>query len=101
MNTVPKIVQTNSILTFSDHWDHLLTRWGYRRSAHRVEPGLYAIANPTPDAPVFVTANYSLSFDALRSNLEGVDGYILVLNTYGVNVWCTMWSRTASSSYRS
>lgn len=41
-----------------------------------------------PDAPVFVTANYTLSFDALRSNLDGVDGYILVLDTYGVNVWC-------------
>jgi hypothetical protein len=29
-----------------------------------------------------------LSFDALRSALDGVDGYILVLDTKGVNVWC-------------
>jgi hypothetical protein len=53
-----------------------------------VEPGLYALGKPTPDSPVFVSANYSLSFDVLRSALEGVDGYILVLDTKGINVWC-------------
>ncbi len=35
-----------------------------------------------------VTANYKLSFDVLRSELEGVDAWILVLDTNGVNVWC-------------
>ena len=41
-----------------------------------------------PDSPVFVTANYRLSYDALRSALTGIDAYILVLNTLGINVWC-------------
>ena len=49
---------------------------------------MYALGNATPDSPVFVTANYTLSFDALRSALDGIDGTILVLNTYGINVWC-------------
>ena len=53
-----------------------------------VEPGLYTLGNPTPDSPVFVTANYTLSFDALRSALVGIDGYIMVLDTKGINVWC-------------
>jgi hypothetical protein len=75
-------------VTRSDRWDHFLARWSYKRNEHRVKPGLYALGNPTPDSPVFVTANYTLSFDALRSELDGVDGYILVLNTYGINVWC-------------
>jgi hypothetical protein len=35
-----------------------------------------------------VTANYTLSFDALRSSLAGTDAYILVLDTSGINVWC-------------
>ena len=78
----------DSRITFADRLDHFLARWGYRRNWHRVEPGLYALGNPTPDAPVFVTANYTLSFDALRSALAGVDGYILVLDTKGINVWC-------------
>jgi hypothetical protein len=49
---------------------------------------LYALGNPASDSPVFVTANYTLSFDALRSSLPGIDGYILVLDTEGINVWC-------------
>lgn len=79
---------TNSILTPANRWDHFLARWGYRRMKHRVKPGLYALRNPTPESPVFVTANYTLSFDTLRSSLQGIDGYILVLDTEGVNVWC-------------
>ena len=79
---------TSSTLTRANQWDHFLARWGYRRSAHRVAPGLYALGAPTPDSPVFVTANYTLSFDALREALAGVDAYILVLDTQGINVWC-------------
>jgi hypothetical protein len=79
---------TTSTLTWREHWDHFLARWGVNRSGHRVPPGLYALGQPGPESPVFVTANYTLSFDALRSSLEGIDGYILVLDTKGINVWC-------------
>jgi hypothetical protein len=66
-----------------------LARVGVRRTGgHLVKPGLYALGRPTPDSPVFVTANYTLSFDALRSALADRDAYILVLNTRGINVWC-------------
>jgi hypothetical protein len=88
-SSIPTISPTSSQLTAADRWDHFLTRIGYRRGEHRVTPGLYAIGSPTPESPVFVSANYTLSFDALRSALAGVDGYILVLNTRGINVWCT------------
>jgi len=79
---------TTSAVTLANRWDHFLARWGVNRAGHRVEPGLYALGNPKPDSPVFVTANYTLSFDALRSALAGIDGYILVLDTQGINVWC-------------
>jgi len=55
---------------------------------HRVVPGLYRIGSPTTESPVFASANYTLSFDALRSALAGFDAYILVLDTKGINVWC-------------
>ena len=87
-NMPPEIMPTTSALTFSNTWDHILARWAINRMGHRVEPGLYSLGNPTPDSPVFVTANYSLSFDALRSTLRGINSYILVLDTQGVNVWC-------------
>jgi hypothetical protein len=63
-------------------------RWGIRRMSYRIQPGLYAVGNPTDASPVFVTANYKMSFDRLRSQLEGIDGWILVLDTKGINVWC-------------
>lgn len=88
VTAAPKIFFTTSRLTARDRRDHFLARLGWKRSEHRVEPGLYALGSPTPDSPVFVTANYSLSFDALRSSLDGKDGYILVLDTQGINVWC-------------
>ncbi len=84
----PRIPSVTSRIAASDRWDHFLARWGANRDRHRVEPGLYALGHPTPDSPVFVTANYTLSFDALRSALAGSDAYILVLNTQGINVWC-------------
>jgi len=84
----PHIQPMTSTITWANRWDHFLARWGVDRSGHRVEPGLYALGNHTSDSPVFVTANYTLSFDALRSALTGVDGYIMVLDTQGINVWC-------------
>jgi len=79
---------TMSTLTFANYWDHFLARWGVDRMGHRIEPGLYTLGKPMPESSVFVTANYSLSFDALRSALPGIDGYILVLDTQAINVWC-------------
>jgi hypothetical protein len=79
---------TTGTLTARNRWDHILARWGVNRSGHRVEPGLYTVGNPTPDSSVFVSANYTLSFDALRSALAGMDAYVLVLDTEGINVWC-------------
>jgi hypothetical protein len=79
---------TTSEITRSNRFDHFLARWGVNRMGHLVEPGLYRLGNPTPESEVFVSANYSLSFDALRSALAGRDAYILVLDTKGINVWC-------------
>ena len=88
ITSAPNILPVQTRLTAADRWDHFLARIGWKRAGHRVEPGLYAVGNPTPDSPVFVSANYTLSFDALRSALDGIDGYILVLDTKGINVWC-------------
>jgi CO dehydrogenase/acetyl-CoA synthase gamma subunit (corrinoid Fe-S protein) len=42
----------------------------------------------TAASPVLVWANYKMSFDRLRSELDSVDAWILVLETHAVNVWC-------------
>jgi len=83
--TIPVVSTT---LKGSDIWGGIKARWGVGRMDYRVLPGLYAIGKPADDAAVFVTANYKLSFDALRANLSGLDAWVLVLDTKGINVWC-------------
>jgi hypothetical protein len=79
---------TDHVIDKRNKRDHIKARFAYHRFSYQVKPGLYKLGKPVPESPVFVTANYSLSFDALRSSLKGVDGYILVLDTKGINVWC-------------
>jgi acetyl-CoA decarbonylase/synthase complex subunit gamma len=55
---------------------------------YTVPPGLYAIGKPDPDSPVLVTANYKMSYDIVRNILGGRNCWLLVLETYGINVWC-------------
>lgn len=80
--------QVSTSLNSSDFWGAVMVRWGINRSRYRVEPGLYAVGTPGSNSDVFVTANYKLTFDHLRKNLSDTDGWILVLDTKGVNVWC-------------
>lgn len=49
---------------------------------------MYAVGNPDAYSDVIVTANYKYSFDAVRSELKGLNLWILVLDTKGINVWC-------------
>lgn len=83
-----KIPKVGTRLTLRDELGALKVRFAIGRNNYAIEPGLYAVGNPTPESPVFVTANYKLSFDYLRCELGGTDGWILVLDTKGINVWC-------------
>ncbi len=87
-SSTPVITPVSGTLTSGDTWRHVLARLGQDRSGHRVPPGLYSVGSPGPGSPVIVTANYTLSFDAVRASLGGMDTYILVLDTKGINVWC-------------
>jgi len=75
-------------LDWADSLGSWKVRWAIGRMKYTVEPGLYGVGGPTAETPVFVTANYKMSFDRLRSGLTGRDGWILVLDTKGINVWC-------------
>ena len=67
------------------------------RRRYRVAPGLYAVGSPGPDSPVLVTANYKLSFDSLRFSVSGIDAWLLVADTRGINVWCAAGKGTFSA----
>ena len=72
----------------SDLMGALSARLGIKRDQYKIAPGLYCVGRPGPDSPVLVTANYKLTFDALRRELTSFDAWILVVDTRGINVWC-------------
>lgn len=72
-------------------------RSGLTRNNYKVTPGLYCVGKPTETTPVLVTANYKLTFDALRRELAGLDGWILAIDTRGINVWCAAGKGTFSA----
>ena len=53
---------TNTRMTLVDRLGSWIVRWGFGRDSYRVAPGLYAVGNPNAASPVFVSANYKLSF---------------------------------------
>jgi hypothetical protein len=66
----------------------VMVRCGIRRYRYTVAPGLYAVGDPDEESEVLVTANFKLTFDHLRKELDGIHAWILVLDTRGINVWC-------------
>jgi len=89
LSTPAGTVQTVSTeLSAPDRWEHVKCRISSFRTRYTVAPGLYAVGKPVADSDVFVSANYKLSFDALRSSLVDLNAWLLVLDTKGINVWC-------------
>lgn len=82
------VPQVRVVPTWQDRVSTFITRIGIGRDHYTVSPGIYAMGQPGPDDPVLVTANFKLTFDALRKTLSGINAWILVLDTRGINVWC-------------
>jgi len=74
--------------SLNDYWGSFKCRVSGFRNSYLVKPGLYAIGEPDGDSDVMVSANYKLSFNHLRRAIKGMDAWILVLDTKGINVWC-------------
>jgi len=92
------VKRVDSKFSSKDRWTAIKVRLGIGRDRYTVAPGLYAIGQPDETSPVFVSANYRLSFDMLRKNLSGISGWILVLDTRGINVWCAAGKGTFGTS---
>lgn len=50
--------------------------------------GLKKIGNPGQNAPVFLTGNYHLTVLRVKRALKGMNAYLLVTNSRGINIWC-------------
>ena len=85
---VGPVPEVSTVLRLTDHVGHWKARWAIGRMGYSVPPGLYAVGAADEDSPVFVSANYKMSFDRLREQLGEIASWILVLDTRGINVWC-------------
>jgi len=58
-----------------------------------VEAKLYAVGEPGPDAPVFITTNFSLTYFCVQGDVEAsrIAGYILPVDSDGTSV-LTAWA---------
>ena len=92
------VPQVQTVLSKTDKFSTTKVRLGINRGNYKIAPGLYGVGKPDKKAEVLVTANYKLSFDHLRKELEGINAWILVLDTRGINVWCASGKGTFSTS---
>jgi len=86
--TTGRVPRISSELTINDRFSAWKLRWGIGRMSAVIPPGLYALGTPEGQDPVVVTANYKMSYDLVRHALAGRNLWLLVLETFGVNVWC-------------
>lgn len=90
-----------SIIVMSDAKpEHLLPLLVLRQNIYtdpqrpmQAEPKVYAINNPGPDAPFFVTTNFSLTYFIVSSEVEGgrMPAYLGVVEAEGLSV-LTAWA---------
>ena len=59
----------------------------------QVQPGLYTINNPTADAPLMVTTNFSITYFSVANEVDssGLPGWLLVADAEGMSV-LTAWA---------
>ncbi len=64
--------------------------WGmlFRLFPCPIPVGLRRIGNPGRDSPVLVTCNFYITVRRLIRRLRGLDIWLLVADSKGVNVWC-------------
>jgi NAD-dependent dihydropyrimidine dehydrogenase PreA subunit len=61
---------------------------GFRLVPWPTEPGLRALGNPGPLSPVLVTCNFDLTVRRVARAMRGVDAWLVVAPSSGINVWC-------------
>lgn len=64
--------------------------WGllFRIFPCPTQTGLRRIGTPDRNSPVLVTCNFDLTLRRLQRALRGIDAWLLVADSKGVNVWC-------------
>ncbi|MFW9895246.1 MAG: HgcAB-like fusion protein [Candidatus Thorarchaeota archaeon] len=60
----------------------------FRWVGFSTKPDLKKIGNPNKDSPVFLTCNFNITVKRVIKALKGIDCYLLIAPSKGINVWC-------------
>ncbi|HAF17121.1 MAG: acetyl-CoA decarbonylase/synthase complex subunit gamma [Thermacetogeniaceae bacterium] len=87
---VMKTTELASLLTLFSWRDNLYTD---PQKPIAVQPGIYAIGDVTPDSPVYITTNFSLTFYTVQTEIEAtrLPSYLIAFETEGLSV-LTAWA---------
>jgi NAD-dependent dihydropyrimidine dehydrogenase PreA subunit len=66
----------------------LVGAYVFRWIGFSTEPRLIEVGTPTPEDPVFLTCNFNLTVKRVLKAMDGMDCYLLVAPSNGINVWC-------------
>ncbi len=74
-------------MSVSDFFREVL-QTAFRLLPWPTEPGLRKVGTPDENSPVLITCNYDLTVRRLVGALVGIDAWIVVAPSSGINVWC-------------
>jgi NAD-dependent dihydropyrimidine dehydrogenase PreA subunit len=60
----------------------------FRVLPFRTKPGIFEIGKPVKSSPLIVTTDYYLTFKRVVKTLKGVNCFLLIVPSNGINVWC-------------
>jgi len=69
-------------------WLMAIVQTVFRLFPFPARTGLRTIGSPGRDAPVLLTCNFDLTVRRVSRALQGLDCYLLVADSRGINVWC-------------
>ncbi len=69
-------------------WVAEIVETAFRLVPVPVRTGIRVVGNPDRMSPIFLTGNYDLTVRRVLRALRGLDAYLVVANSRGVNVWC-------------
>jgi ferredoxin len=74
-------------MSFSD-LVHEIIETAFRLVPFPTRTGVRVVGKPDKMSPVFLTGNFDLTVRRVLRALRGIDGYLLVAPSRGINVWC-------------
>ncbi len=69
-------------------WIAEILETAFRLLPFRTRTGVRAVGRPDRSSPVLLTGNYDLTVRRVLRALRGIDAWLVVADSGGVNVWC-------------